>query len=141
MGVFLNYKGNHHIPENMNHINIVVDMNRFSQVIRNIISNALKFTPGGGSISISISESNSRNSPTPNQSIFERAHSTYDKSELRFDQRSNSDLSSPKFDYIRIDIADTGLGMSQVLNYLYIYIFYYLLLTFDLFFISSFFVI
>ena len=48
--------------------NIIVDKLRMNQVFLNILSNAIKFTPNGGSISFCVSE---KNSPIPDHAVFE----------------------------------------------------------------------
>lgn len=107
----------------MNQVNISVDINRFSQVIRNIISNALKFTPSGGTISLIVYETSTSINRTFSTSFpistFDRIQS--ERIENRFD-RSLSELASQKLDAIRIDISDTGPGLSIVsLNIYYYY--------------------
>jgi signal transduction histidine kinase len=74
---------------------VAVDFNRFSQVIRNIVSNALKFTPSGGAIDVRVSDSmtNPATASLPSE--------------------SQSDLPKES-EFIRIEIADTGSGMTKV---------------------------
>ena len=47
---------------------IIIDKLRLNQVFLNILSNAVKFTPNGGSISFCVSE---KNSPIPGHAVFE----------------------------------------------------------------------
>ena len=54
--------------QNVVNENIIVDKLRMNQVFLNILSNAIKFTPNGGTISFSISE---KNSPIPDHAVFE----------------------------------------------------------------------
>ena len=54
--------------QNVVNENIIVDKLRMNQVFLNILSNAIKFTPNGGTISFSITE---KNSPIPEHAVFE----------------------------------------------------------------------
>ena len=54
--------------ENVVNENIIVDKLRMNQVFLNILSNAIKFTPNGGTISFCVSE---KNSPIPDHAVFE----------------------------------------------------------------------
>ena len=54
--------------ENVINENIIVDKLRMNQVFLNILSNAIKFTPNGGTISFCVSE---KNSPIPDHAVFE----------------------------------------------------------------------
>ena len=70
-----------------------MDFNRFSQVLRNIVSNALKFTPSGGVIDVRVAD----HIPAATASLS-----------------SESQYSLPKdAEFIRIDISDTGCGMTK----------------------------
>ena len=48
--------------------NIIIDKLRMNQVFLNILSNAIKFTPNGGTISFCVTE---KNSPIPDHAVFE----------------------------------------------------------------------
>jgi signal transduction histidine kinase len=76
---------------------VAVDFNRFSQVLRNIISNALKFTSPGGVIDVRVTE---QTAALTSESI------------LNFDQ-ARFPKEDTHTDYIRIDISDTGSGMTK----------------------------
>lgn len=97
----------YHIPESLRYLSVTVDFNRFSQVIRNLVSNSLKFTPSGGKITVSVSEQKNMNS-----TIF------FDSDSSLTDELSSISRNSSRHpqggDYLRIDISDTGAGMSKV---------------------------
>ena len=54
--------------QNVTSENIIIDKLRMNQVFLNILSNAIKFTPNGGTISFCVSE---KNSPIPEHAVFE----------------------------------------------------------------------
>jgi signal transduction histidine kinase len=106
--VSLNFKGPSQIPSRFSRINVSVDINRFGQVIRNIISNALKFTPSGGVISIAASEIRNPG--------LASSGATVDLSEE--EHRASVDLeaglvTSRHQNVLRIDISDTGPGITK----------------------------
>ena len=68
---------------------IHVDKNRMAQVIRNLLSNALKFTPRGGRVTISASH----------------IHDS-----IMYKDGTVSGLQK----LLRIEVKDTGAGISQV---------------------------
>jgi signal transduction histidine kinase len=117
--VSLNYQGPSYLPASLSQTLVTVDFNRYSQVIRNLISNALKFTPSGGKISIHVSEqSRALSNPTK----FIRSDTLFSNPEnvpKTFGHRDNSfACDSHAVEYLRIDISDTGSGMTKVPTYL-----------------------
>jgi two-component system, sensor histidine kinase and response regulator len=77
---------------------VAVDFNRFSQVLRNIISNALKFTSSGGVIDVRVTDHATRAMRTASLSTSTESHCATPKESTEF---------------IRIDISDTGIGMTK----------------------------
>ena len=75
---------------------IDADKHKLSQVFRNLISNALKFTPEGGTVSVAVS--------VVNQSLSSSAHfhSLYNSF------KSDEDL------YLQLEVIDTGHGIEKV---------------------------
>ena len=68
---------------------IYVDKNRFAQVIRNLLSNAFKFTPRGGKVTVTAS---------------------HIEDTIEYTDGSHSALQK----LLRIEVKDTGAGISQV---------------------------
>jgi signal transduction histidine kinase len=99
MNVSLNFKGPSQIPDRFSRVNVSVDINRFGQVIRNIISNALKFTPPGGVISISTSE-------------IKKISTGISTIDLTDDLEAGVMVPSHQ-NTLRIDISDTGPGITK----------------------------
>ena len=73
------------------------DVHKLNQVLRNILSNAIKFTPKGGSISVCV----------------EAFESLSERPEFSFSRFSTSD---PQFNQLRISCTDTGPGIAKVRN-------------------------
>eukprot|EP00607_Mallomonas_marina_P008441 CAMPEP_0182424572 /NCGR_PEP_ID=MMETSP1167-20130531/10775_1 /TAXON_ID=2988 /ORGANISM="Mallomonas Sp, Strain CCMP3275" /LENGTH=557 /DNA_ID=CAMNT_0024604463 /DNA_START=625 /DNA_END=2298 /DNA_ORIENTATION=- len=80
----------------LRHINIFIDENKMSQVIRNILSNALKFTPQDGSVHVLIKVDKSQST----------VGGKYDRNGDEEDIRMTSDR-------LVINVIDTGVGISK----------------------------
>ena len=114
MGVFL-------------HAIIIGDFHKLKQVIRNIISNALKFTREGGSVTVTLTlEKNSYfNSSTTTTMMstkneknrFEKTSITIDSPYISLNDGENMNNSSFGFVekyYIKLSVEDSGPGISEV---------------------------
>ena len=78
---------------------IYVDRNKMSQVIHNLVSNGLKFTPPGGNVTVTVTLENGQRSPSGGAT-------------------SNAEGSPSPVDplLIKIQVTDTGVGLSQVMS-------------------------
>jgi signal transduction histidine kinase len=72
--------------------NIHVDVNKFSQVLRNLVSNALKFTPRGGNVKL----------------VSKLVNSVGDRVDTLGTSSDFEDV------YFRFEVHDTGPGISTV---------------------------
>jgi signal transduction histidine kinase len=114
LGINLQYK---HINEKLSNVKVNIDMNKFGQVIRNVISNALKFTPSGGSMCVDISYCNTIGiqKDTESKNTIRSGQSIHSQS-ITMDGVSNT----VKGPFVCIDITDTGSGMTEVIDLLYL---------------------
>jgi hypothetical protein len=111
MGVFL-------------HAIIIGDFHKLKQVIRNIISNALKFTREGGSVTVTLTlEKNSYfNSSTTTTMMstkneknrFEKTSITIDSPYISLNDGENMNNSFVEKYYIKLSVEDSGPGISEV---------------------------
>ena len=102
---------------------INVDVHKMNQVIRNVISNAIKFTPQGDSITIRarkkppmLSEPVIEEPPAKKSWFlspsFQFTETKYDDLEGNLDARDREDLTCyDQYGYLVLDIIDTGVGM------------------------------
>ena len=86
-----------------------VDRAKMSQVIHNLVSNGLKFTPCGGHVSVKVTLEEEPPSPRGN---------VYTSTPLRAINESipgNPTATGPVFG--KITVTDTGAGLSQVMSF------------------------
>jgi hypothetical protein len=96
---------------NFNHLRAVVDLNKFSKVLRNLASNAIKFTPKHGRVSVTINLTKTTTLPTEWQSkdrVWKYAQARHEMA------RAVADAGLQLYGYLRINVTDTGVGLSPV---------------------------
>jgi len=91
-----------HLQQEVGGILINIDKQKISQVVRNLLSNALKFTPRGGRITIKAT--------VTFESQCERHADTLPPAEAA-EPCPDCSLSPP---YFRFEVTDTGPGISPV---------------------------
>ena len=81
------------LDEIFEHYHLLADYNKLNQIMRNLISNGLKFTPKGGTVHILTK-------------IIENITSR---------NKNSLDQNKPKEYMLQIDVIDSGVGISLVL--------------------------
>ena len=83
------------VNKTLDEFNIYGDSNKIEQILNNLISNAIKFTPNNGKISINIEEITTNSIDT---TLF------YSDSGYELDSEQN---------YVKITVEDTGIGIKH----------------------------
>lgn len=102
-GVELKYEGPECLPPSLETLLCLVDTNKLGQVLRNLISNALKFTKSGGTVTIRAFQKVFDSNSPPRRSVVGALAHLYSPSVLPDDR-----------DYLVIEVEDSGIGISAV---------------------------
>lgn len=100
----MHYTGENRIPKECKDIVVHIDASKFSQVLRNVISNALKFVPKDGSIHVTLSE-------VPE--LYGENHNP-SRSPSRVEGSLSMSSYVERTKYVKIDVADNGPGLTKV---------------------------
>ena len=99
---------------NADHTSLYADKNKLKQIMRNLISNGLKFSPSGGTVDIlvdTIDDDTSKKIRRGNNASHQINNVT---SNLLFKGSSNDSISSAKYKWLRVRVVDSGAGISEV---------------------------
>jgi signal transduction histidine kinase len=90
--IVLNFSSPEYFSDELKHFSVLVDINKMSQVLRNLISNALKFSPRGSAVNIYTFLADKDESKNSNMK-------GYDGNKI-----------------LRVEVHDSGPGISPVSN-------------------------
>ena len=125
MGVTLQFEDESCLPAQLQHVSLEVDVGKVSQVIRNLVNNAIKFTPVGGKVIVTsrflenpISEDvkcnlvSLCNSHCPADQFGAEPVCVTTISPSVSNTNKNQEIS--KLGKLRFAVIDTGCGLSEV---------------------------
>ena len=92
----------------LDHCCIHVDPSKFAHAIRNVISNALNFTPSGGLITVGVYPYSGSQSAGQRSSLMRSIDASV--------ARLRGSITPRSFDWLCVVVTDTGVGISKVGN-------------------------
>ena len=116
------YDDEAHSPSYLNDVEANVDVNKISQVIRNLVSNAIKFSRRGGTVTVTTSFVPRAQSSKP-LSMITSMQSSFDKGLTQNGpslQAADVDLEAPQgmeVGALHVVVMDSGCGISEVESY------------------------
>eukprot|EP00602_Paraphysomonas_sp_CaronLab_P011252 CAMPEP_0185043538 /NCGR_PEP_ID=MMETSP1103-20130426/42955_1 /TAXON_ID=36769 /ORGANISM="Paraphysomonas bandaiensis, Strain Caron Lab Isolate" /LENGTH=535 /DNA_ID=CAMNT_0027583717 /DNA_START=776 /DNA_END=2383 /DNA_ORIENTATION=+ len=92
-----------------------VDIRKISQVIRNLISNALKFTPAGGRVDVYAFLTPKHKQRRNNGSFSVHPFISQEDAMIGFPQHGEVDITTAELSnyYLRVEVHDSGVGISK----------------------------
>lgn len=98
------------LPVNVRNLRVIGDVPKILQVLRNLISNALKFTPEEGLILLTISYIAQQSSKNDNEKVLKRRASNLSKKFVLKD--GEEIIATPNGDFV-LHVMDSGVGMNE----------------------------
>jgi signal transduction histidine kinase len=98
----------------LNRYIVNLDKSKFIQVIRNLISNALKFSPPGSTVDIIVDIINDENCNHIINSTTHNNHHNNIKNYFLWKKNINDNNNSKKCNWLQIRVVDNGVGISEV---------------------------
>ena len=98
------------------HLYLNADPNKFAQVIRNLVSNALKFTSSNGTVKVSATVQHKSKHQT-NEDSSNIMSNLFRKTTFR--RPSTHMYENEHEDFLVLTVTDSGAGISKVKSWLY----------------------
>jgi signal transduction histidine kinase len=100
---------------NLDHTHLYADKNKLKQIMRNLISNGLKFSPSGGTVDILvdiIDDNNSSNISKGNNNNHHYINNV--RNSILWKGNLKDSIISTKSKWLRVRVVDSGAGISEV---------------------------